>query len=89
MKCVCGSGVEHVHPVRKEAPHSMGSYLPEVLQTDLRIRFLADAKKLLFEHRVLLLDTVLESVDDFFLGHVLGLRGFVPRGLGSEITSRQ
>lgn len=89
MKCVWQRGGTHEPSQEGSPPHGMGSYLPEVLQADLHFRFLADAKKLLFEHGVLLLDTVLESVDDFFLGHVLGLRGFVPPGLGSEITSRQ
>lgn len=67
----------------------MGSYLPEVLLADLCIRLLADAKELRFEHRVLLLDTLLESINYFFLGHVIALPSFVPRELGSEITGRQ
>lgn len=75
-------------PGRKEAPQLTQSYLPEFPLADLHIRLLADAKKLLSEYRVLLLDPVLETVNDFFLGHVLDLRGFVPQGLGSEITSR-
>lgn len=81
-----------VHRPRQEgsptAPQQTGSYLPEFSLADLYIRLLADAKKLLSEYRVLLLDPVLEAISDFFLGHVLDLRGFVPWGLGSEITSR-
>lgn len=77
--------MEHMDPVRKEAPQGMGSYLPEILQADLCIGLLADAKKMLFEYRVLLLDKLLEFVNDFFNG---GIRHFVPHGLGSEITSR-
>lgn len=77
-------------PGRKETSGRMGegrSYLLEVLQVDLCIRLLADVQKLLFEHWVLLLDTQLESVNDFFLRHVLAFPGFVLHGLGSEITS--
>jgi hypothetical protein len=73
---------------RKEAPQRTALYLPEFLLVDLYIRFLADAKKLLSEYWVLLLDPVLETVNDFFLGHVVDLRSFFPGGLGSEITSR-
>lgn len=73
---------------RKEAPQQTSSYLPEFLLIDLYIRLLADIKKLLSEYRVLLLDPLLETIDDFFLGHVVDLCGFVPRWLGSEITSR-
>lgn len=70
------------------SPAATVSYLSEFPLVDFYIRLLADAKKLLSEHRVLLLDPMLETSNDFFLGHVLDLRGSVLQELGSEITSR-